>query len=72
MSYTVEAAFIMPIMLFGIMKGMLLGIDLCEEQQVQAKRIAQQEEKCAVELLRKYEIYNDIWDYITKGEDDAD
>ena len=71
-SYTVEAAFIMPIMLFGIMKGILLGMDLCEEQQLQAKQIAQQKQECAVELLRKYELYEDIWNYVTKGEEDAD
>lgn len=71
-SYTVEAAFIMPIMLWGIMKGVLFGIELCEEQHTQANEIVQQEQECPVETIRRYELYEDIWDYVTREEEDAD
>lgn len=35
-SYTVEAAILMPLLLFAIMKGLLLGVELYHEVRVSA------------------------------------
>ena len=51
-SYTVEAALLLPLLLFAILKGLLLGIDCYDDVRTAAERI---------ELLEKVAPADRIW-----------
>ena len=61
-SYTIEAALLLPLFLFAILKGLLLGIDCCEDVRMAAE---------SLEVLEKIEPTDQIWnlELIKKGVD---
>ena len=61
-SYTIEAALLLPLFLFAILKGLLLGIDCCEDVRMAAE---------SLEVLEKIEPTDQIWnlELVKKGVD---
>ena len=61
-SYTIEAALLLPLFLFAIMKGLLLGIDCCEDVCMAAE---------SLEMLEEIEPVDMIWNMqkVQKGVD---
>lgn len=56
-SYTVEAAILLPIFLFAIMKGLLLGIDLYHDVQDASANAEQLSEINPVDFIWKRELF---------------
>ena len=63
-SYTIEAALLLPLFLFAIMKGLLLGIDCCEDVCVAAESQELLEEIEPVELIWKMQLGQKGVDFI--------
>ena len=61
-SYTIEAALLLPLFLFAILKGLLLGIDCYEDVRIAA---------ASLEVLEKLEPADQIWnlELVKKGVD---
>lgn len=59
-SYTIEAALLLPLFLFAILKGLLLGVDCYEDVRVAAE---------SMELLDTIEPAEQIWkmQFVQKG-----
>lgn len=52
-SYTVEAAIILPVVLFAIFEGMAWGIELCREVQSDGEYSQELEDLRGIEIFRK-------------------
>lgn len=59
-SYTVEAALLVPILLFAIMKGLLLGIDCYQDVRGSSSNVELLEEVVPTEQIWK-------WQMVQKG-----
>lgn len=60
-SYTLEAACIVPIILFAIMQGLLLGMDLCTEVREDAAYSKELQELQAVDIFQKTSNIEELW-----------
>lgn len=63
-SYTVEAAVLLPLFLFAVMKGLLLGIDFCSEVRTAAQSREQLEKICPTEWILKRELVEKGVDFV--------
>lgn len=52
-SYTLEAAIILPVILFAIFQGMALGIELCRKVQSDEEYSQELEDLRGIEIFRK-------------------
>lgn len=60
-SYTVEAAMILPVILFAVIKGLTLGIQLCEEVGESANYSERLQELRAVDIFYGISELENFW-----------
>ena len=61
-SYTVEAALIMPIILFAMFQGLVIGIDLHEQVKKATLRSEKTEEINAIEMIQNIDHLENLID----------
>lgn len=67
--YTIESAILMPLFLFAILKGLLLGVDYYGEVRQAAMCREQLEEICPPKWIWKRELIEKGVDFVFEGEE---